>query len=87
MTRGCRLKLRLKQAGCNGFRWHCHKRKKLPLIDLPKSEFLRSLWPGQGLSWATACDISDKASKLRGAGSVEIECGEYTVTAYWEYPK
>lgn len=87
MNQRRQLYLRLGQRGCEGFRWHCHKRKKLPVIDLPKKQFLRALWPGQGLTWATAVDISDRASKLSRPGSVEVECGEYTVTAYYrEYP-
>ena len=83
MKKGSKLYFRLEQLGCKDFYWHCHKRKKLPAIDLPKKEFLRSLWPGQGLTYLTAVDIDIKATKLHKAGSVEVECGEYLVTAYW----
>lgn len=87
MSKRRQLYLRLTQYGCEGFRWHCRKRKKLSVIDLPKKQFLRALWPGQGLTWATAVDIDTRAHRLSRPGSVEVECGEYTVTAYYrEYP-
>jgi hypothetical protein len=52
-------------------------------MDLPKSEFIKSIWPNRGLTFATACDIEGVVKKIRGAGKYEVECGHYIVTAYW----
>lgn len=77
-----RLWLKLHHRGCDYY-WHCHKRKKLPPIDLPKAEFDRALWPGKGLTFGTACDINGVTERIRGEGEYEVESGRYIITAYW----
>lgn len=78
-----RLMMRLTEPGCAGFYWHCRKRKKLPIIDLPKSEFRRACWPGKGFTFAQACSISAAAGAMRGSGTADIDCGTFLLTAYW----
>lgn len=54
--------------------WHCHKRKKMSL-DFPKKLFLKALWPGRGLTWCEAVEISDFLLRPR------VKCGIYKIPA------
>jgi hypothetical protein len=38
--------------------WHRYKRRKL-VLDLPVQQFRSEIWPGRGLSWADAVEISN----------------------------
>lgn len=78
-----RLYLRLTQPGCDGFYWHCRKRKKYPVIDLPKGEFRHACWPNKGITFAESCSIGTAAAEMRGASTADIDCGTFTLTAYW----
>lgn len=76
-----RLVLRLTNPG-KDFYWHCRKRKKMPAIELPKGEFEKALWPGKGLTAATACDCCYVAREITTPGVYDVECGSYQITAH-----
>lgn len=75
-----RLTLRLTTPPLEAEYYHAQSRKR-SVLDLPKAEFIKDLWPGRGLTWAEACDLGTTAKTIKRPGTVKVCCGEFLITA------
>jgi hypothetical protein len=50
-------------------------------LSAERKEFLKSLWPGRGLTWGQAVSICGVVVRIAKPGEYDVDCGTFIVIA------